>query len=148
MWSSLVINYLVQGWADGSNCPSKKRNPLNHLENTYTRPKCIKCDRAQQWSWWHRRVFRGTEERSWDGEAEEVADATSLPDPTVGCTQQGEQPIIFTSILSLIMRMIMMMMRMMIRVIMRDEKWRKRRRWRVQQVQWPESSRSPLVASW
>ena len=78
---------------------------------------------------------------------EEVADATSLPDPTVGCTQQAEQPIIFTCTLSLNMRMIMIMMRMMIRVIMRDEKWRKRRRWRVQQVQRPESSRSPPVAS-
>ena len=110
-------------------------------------PGSIKYDRAQQWSWWRCGVFRGTEERSWDGEAEEVADATSLPDPTVGCTQQAEQPIIFTCILSLNMRMIMMMMRMMIRVIMRDEKWRKRRRWPVQQVQRPESSQSPPVAS-
>ena len=79
-------------------------------------PGSIKYDRAQQWSWWRCGVFRGTEERSWDGEAEEVADATSLPDPTVGCTQQAEQPIIFTCILSL--NMIMMRMRMMIRVIM------------------------------
>ena len=81
-------------------------------------PGSIKYDRAQQWSWWRCGVFRGTEERSWDGEAEEVADATSLPDPTVGCTQQAE----FTCILSF--DMIMMMRRMMMRVIMtmRDEK--------------------------
>ena len=85
-------------------------------------PGSIKYDRAQQWSWWRCGVFRGTEERSWDGEAEEVADATSLPDPTVGCTQQAEQPIIFTCILSF--DMIMMRRRMMMRVIMtmRDEK--------------------------
>ena len=48
-------------------------------------PGSIKYDRDQQWSWWRCGVFRGTEERSWDGEAEEVAGATSLPDPTVGC---------------------------------------------------------------